>query len=103
MSTAQTLYNTLFETLQGLKDGTVSIEKAKAISEVSQTIVNTAKVEVDYLKNSNARNKTAFFEGDVTLIEKQESEQEEKEPIKVVRTQTGIVTRDGNVTTHKMA
>ncbi len=40
----------LFAALAGLKDGTVDIDKAKAISELSQTIINSAKVEVDYLK-----------------------------------------------------
>ena len=44
------LRKTLFETLQGVKDGTVSVEKAKAVSDLSQNIINTAKVEIDYLK-----------------------------------------------------
>ena len=44
------LRKTLFETLQGVKDGTVSVDTAKAVSELSQNIINTAKVEVDYLK-----------------------------------------------------
>lgn len=44
------LRKTLFETLQGVKDGSVSVEKAKAVSELSQNIINTAKVEIDYLK-----------------------------------------------------
>jgi hypothetical protein len=41
---------TLFETLQGVRDGSVSVDTAKAISELSQNIINTAKVEIDYLK-----------------------------------------------------
>jgi hypothetical protein len=44
------LRKTLFETLRGVKDGTVSVEKAKAVSDLSQNIINTAKVEIDYLK-----------------------------------------------------
>lgn len=44
------LRKTLFETLQGVKDGSVSVEKAKAVSDLSQNIINTAKVEIDYLK-----------------------------------------------------
>lgn len=41
---------TLFETLQGVRDGSISVDTAKAVSELSQNIINTAKVEIDYLK-----------------------------------------------------
>jgi hypothetical protein len=44
------LRDALFETLQGVKDGSLDIEKAKAINEVAKSIVETAKVEVDYLR-----------------------------------------------------
>jgi len=44
------LRSTLFDTLKGIKDGSVDLEKARAINEVSKTIIDTAKVEVDYLK-----------------------------------------------------
>lgn len=40
----------LFDAIDGVKAGTVSIEQAKTISDLSQVIVNTAKVEVDYLR-----------------------------------------------------
>lgn len=42
----------LFETLRALsdKDNPMDIERAKMISDVSQTIINSAKVEVDALK-----------------------------------------------------
>jgi len=42
----------LFATIEELrdKDKPMDIERAKAIAEVAQTIVNSAKVEVDYLK-----------------------------------------------------
>lgn len=41
----------LFATLEALRDEDkpMDIGRAKAISEVAQTIINTAKVEVDYL------------------------------------------------------
>jgi hypothetical protein len=48
----------LFDALAGLKDGTVAIEKAKAISDVAQTIINTAKVEVDYAKATGTKGST---------------------------------------------
>ena len=42
----------LFETLEALKDpdNPMDLERAKAISVVAQTIINTAKVEVDLIK-----------------------------------------------------
>lgn len=44
------LREALFATLQGVKDGTIDIEKARAVNELGKTICDTAKVEVDYLK-----------------------------------------------------
>lgn len=46
------LRTTLFETLRGLsdKEAPMDIDRAKAINEVAQTIINSAKVEVDALK-----------------------------------------------------
>lgn len=60
MSNAQTLYETLFETLQGVKNGTVSLEKAKAMSEIAQTITNVAKVEVDYIRQTQSKSANFF-------------------------------------------
>lgn len=45
----------LFDALRGLKNGTINVEKARAMSEVAQVIVNSAKVEVDYIKSSKAK------------------------------------------------
>lgn len=55
------LRTTLFDTLQGIKDGSIDLEKARAINEVSKTIIDTAKVEVDYLK-VNGGGESAFVE-----------------------------------------
>lgn len=44
------LRNHLFEIIEMLKEDDIDIEKAKAIRDVAQTIVNSAKVEVDFLK-----------------------------------------------------
>lgn len=51
----------LFETLAALKDPAkpMEIDRAKAIVDVAQVIVNTAKVEVDYVKATGAKG-TAF-------------------------------------------
>lgn len=40
----------LFAALQGVKDKSLDIDQARAINELSKTLVDTAKVEVDYLK-----------------------------------------------------
>lgn len=45
----------LFDALKGLKDKSMDIETAKAISDISQVIVNSAKVEVDYAKATGSK------------------------------------------------
>ena len=42
----------LFETLEALKDpdNPMDVERAKAISDVAQVLINTAKVEVDLVR-----------------------------------------------------
>lgn len=42
----------LFKVLDGLtdKDNPMDIERARAVNETAQTIINSAKVEVDFLK-----------------------------------------------------
>lgn len=44
----------LFDTLKGLKDKSIDIETAKAISEVAKQITDSAKVEVDYARVTGA-------------------------------------------------
>lgn len=48
--TIEDLRSLLFETIAGVKDGSLSIEKANIISGLSQVMVNSAKVEVDFAK-----------------------------------------------------
>jgi hypothetical protein len=50
--TIDDLRNTLFETLQALKDKDqpMEIDRALAIKDVAQVIVNSAKVEVEHLR-----------------------------------------------------
>lgn len=40
----------LFSALRGVKDGSLELDKARAINEIGKTLVDTAKVEVDYLR-----------------------------------------------------
>lgn len=55
------LRNGLFEAMDMLKKGTLTVEQAKAISEMSQVVINSAKVEVDYIKANNG-GETPFLE-----------------------------------------
>ncbi len=54
----------LFETLEGLKDKEepMELDRARAISEVAQTIINSAKAEVDLLKAIGGLPGSEFFE-----------------------------------------
>lgn len=63
MSDINTLREHLFAALQGLQDKEkpMEIERAKAICEVSQVIINSAKVEIDFLR-ANGSVETRFFE-----------------------------------------
>ena len=59
------LRNHLFETLEALKDPDkpMDLERARVISDVAQTIINSAKVEVDLVKaiNASAPGASGFF------------------------------------------
>jgi len=54
----------LFETIEALKDKDtpMDLDRAKTISEVAQTIINVAKVEVDMAKASGAAPSGGFFQ-----------------------------------------
>lgn len=40
----------LFATLAGVKDGSIDLDRARAVNEIGKTLVDTARVEVDYLR-----------------------------------------------------
>lgn len=48
--TIQDLRELLFDTIQGVKAGTVDTDRAKVIGDLSQVMVNTAKAEVDFIR-----------------------------------------------------
>lgn len=58
-----TLRQHLFDTLAALKDKDrpMDIERAKAVSEVAQVIINTAKVEVEFLKANPGHKDSGFL------------------------------------------
>lgn len=53
----------LFETLQQIRDkeNPLDIERAKAVSDVAQTIINSAKVEIDHMKMTGAASASNFI------------------------------------------
>lgn len=63
------LRNHLFATLESLADNDkpMDLDRAKAIAEVSQVIINTAKVEIDFIKNFGGTG-TDFIPSDKRLI-----------------------------------
>lgn len=45
-----TLRAALFETLHQVKAGEIDLDKARAVNEIGKTLIDTARVEVDYLR-----------------------------------------------------
>ena len=90
----------LFATLKGLSEKTMDIATAKTISEVSQTIINSAKVEIEFQTQTKRLIKSAFFPSAEPL----EAKKEAIEPPKNGQTQTkhGILESNGNSTVHRM-
>jgi len=57
------LRNHLFATIEALQDedNPMAIDRAKAISQMAQVIINSAKVEVDFLKVTGGIEGTGFI------------------------------------------
>lgn len=57
------LRNHLFATLEALqdKDDPMDIDRARAVSDVSGRVIESAKVEVDFLKTTGAVTGSDFF------------------------------------------
>ncbi len=72
----------LFATLEGLRDKSapMEIDRAKAVAEVAQTIINSAKVEVDHMRVGGNSAGTGF----IGLEHKPEGESE-KDGVRVIQ------------------
>ena len=55
--TPEDLRERLFAAIDGVKDGSLDIDKARAINDLSQTIVNLSKVEVDYARATDSKSR----------------------------------------------
>ena len=64
------LRNHLFATLEALQDEDkpLDIERAKAIADVAQVIINSAKIEVDFIKATGMDRGTTGFIPDERLL-----------------------------------
>ena len=57
----QDLRHHLFETIEMLKDKEIDVNTARVIAEVGQVIVNTAKVEVSFIRATQSTKDTGFI------------------------------------------
>lgn len=60
-NTISDLRKHLFDAIQGVRDGTMDTEKAKTVAELSKVVVESAKVEVDFMKAGGLTNGTGFI------------------------------------------
>lgn len=54
------LRDRLFATIDGVRDGKLTVEQARTVGELSQVIVNTAKVEIEFAKQAE-RKRVSFL------------------------------------------
>lgn len=94
MNDITALRSRLFETLDALKDkeNPMEIDRAKAVVDVAQVIINSAKVEVDYARTTGAQ--VTNFLGSAPGPKGTGKS--------IAQTPTGHVIREGNVTVHKL-
>lgn len=61
MKNINDLRTALFETMQDVRSGKLDVNKAKAVTDLAQTIVNTAKVEVDFIRATDSTADSGFI------------------------------------------
>jgi len=60
-NTISDLRKHLFDAIQGVRDGTMDVDKAKTVAELSKVVVESAKVEVDFMKAGGLVEGTGFI------------------------------------------
>lgn len=60
-NTISDLRSHLFDAIKGVRDGTLDTEKARTVAELSKVVVESAKVEVDFMKAGGIANGTGFI------------------------------------------
>lgn len=63
MNNVNDLRDILFQTLKDLRreENPMDIERAEAVSKVAQTIINSAKIEIDHARITGAPNASSFI------------------------------------------
>ncbi len=87
------LRESLFAALDGLKDGTIDVARSKAMSDISQTIINSAKVELDFQSQTKRLVRSDFFAAPEALEAPMNS---------ITKTTHGVIESNGNSTVHRM-
>ena len=62
--TPEDLRDRLFAAIDGVRNGTVTVETAGAINQLAQTIVNLSKVEVDYARVTEGKSRFLHADAD---------------------------------------
>lgn len=71
MKNINDLRETLFDTIQLVKQGKLDVSKAKTVAELSQVVVNSAKVELEFIKEMGGSG-TGFIESETGTVKKLE-------------------------------
>lgn len=105
--TMDTLRGHLFDVLAGIKSGELDIDRAKAVCEVSQTIINTAKAESDFAKATGLAVSSSLIEVKapsptaIAAAEAARAASVTLDAATVERRPNGsVIKRQGNVTRH---
>lgn len=110
MNDIAALRSHLFSTLDALRDkeNPMDIERAKAVCQVGDVIISSAKAEIDFAR-VNGSVDTQFFHKPTNVpalgksLDDGFEESEVKEPrLEHFATKNGRVTVQGHITTHKM-
>jgi hypothetical protein len=88
------LRESLFAALDGLKNKTMDVATAKAMSDVSQTIINSAKVEIDFQSATKRLVRSDFFAAPETL---------EQSTSGITPTRHGHIEVNGKSTVHRIS
>lgn len=56
------LREALFDTLEKFRNDEITVEKAKQICSIAQTIINSAEVETNFIKAINSKKGSGFFQ-----------------------------------------
>lgn len=60
-NTISDLRKHLFDAIEGVRSGSMDVEKAKTVAELSKVVVESAKVEVDFMKVGGVAHGTGFI------------------------------------------